>query len=37
VDLVHDFIRCALTHDAIADPVFELLTSTSSARATTPR
>lgn len=25
VDLVHDFIRCALTHDAIADPVFELL------------
>jgi hypothetical protein len=25
VDLVHDFIRCALTHDAIADPVVELL------------
>lgn len=25
VDLVHDFIRCALAHDAIADPVFELL------------
>ncbi|HET6448684.1 MAG TPA: hypothetical protein VFG31_06195 [Conexibacter sp.] len=25
VDLLHDFIRCALTHDAIADPVFELL------------
>ncbi len=25
VDLVHDFIRCALTHDAVADPVFELL------------
>jgi hypothetical protein len=24
-DLVHDFIRCALTHDAIVDPVFELL------------
>ena len=25
VDLIHDFIRCALAHDAIADPVFELL------------
>jgi hypothetical protein len=25
VELVHDFLRCALTHDAIADPVFELL------------
>jgi hypothetical protein len=25
VELVHDLIRCALTHDAIADPVFELL------------
>jgi len=25
VELVHDFIHSALTHDAIADPVFELL------------
>jgi hypothetical protein len=25
VDLVHDFIRCALTHDAIAEPVFEVI------------
>ncbi len=24
VDLVYDFIRCALAHDAIADPVFKL-------------
>lgn len=25
VDLLHDFIRCALAHDAVADPVFETL------------